>query len=73
VAEAEVADREYVRPVQVEHQKHVSGPGADALHRGELCDHVLVGQLVQSFEVEGAGVDVLGERAQGGRLRSRQT
>ena len=46
-ADALVADRQHVRPAEVEHQEHVRGPLAEALDRGQLRDHPLVAHLVE--------------------------
>ena len=45
---------------------------AKPLDRDELCDHLLVVELVQVVELELAGEDVLGERSQVAHLRARQ-
>ena len=71
-ADAEVADRQHVRPAEVEDQEHVHGPVAQALDRGQLLDHLLVRQLRDVVEVELAVLDVLGQVAQVGDLGARE-
>jgi len=51
----------------------VRRPLAEALDRDELPDGLVVGQLVEAVELERAVEDVLGERAQVGDLRVRET
>ena len=68
----EVADREHVRALELEHEEHVRAPLADALHGDELGDDLVVGQVVEALELELAGDHVLGERAQERRLRPRE-
>jgi hypothetical protein len=51
----------------------VGAPGADALDRHELGDHLLVGQRVEPLELERAVVHVLGQRAQVHPLGARET
>src|SRR5215213_7755747 len=50
--DAEIADRDNVRPTEVEDQEHLGGPGADPVHLDELRDHVLVGELREPLQVE---------------------
>src|SRR5215217_6528683 len=52
VAHPEVTRGEHVGPVQREHEEHVRGPLADALDRGELAHHLLVGQLGEALELQ---------------------
>ena len=42
--DTKISNRENVRPVQPEHQKHLSRPAADALHAGERGNHFLIGE-----------------------------
>src|SRR5208282_5288355 len=50
--DAEIACRQYVWPLQREHQKHMRGPNADAFDLGQMCYHLFVGHLRQTSEVE---------------------
>jgi hypothetical protein len=52
----------------MEHQEHVGRPLAEALDRGELRGHLLVGQVRQALQLERALLDVLGQVAQVGDL-----
>src|SRR5215212_5444330 len=72
VAHPEVTRRQHVGPVQGEHQEHVRRPLADALHRRELADDLLVGQLGEPVELQLAGDDALGQGAEVGDLRARE-
>ena len=71
-ADAEVADREHVGPLEVEHQEHVRAPDAEALDRYQLGDHLLVGQPAELVQLERAVEHVLGQRAQEADLGARQ-
>ena len=72
-ADAEVADREHVGALQVEHQEHVRGPHAQPLDGHELGDHRVVVELVQALELQLARERVLGERSEVADLRARQS
>ena len=62
-ADAEVAGRQHVGPLEVEHQEHLRAPDAEAADRADLGDHLLVGELAEPVELELAGLDVAGEVA----------
>ncbi len=51
-ADAEVADRQHVGALELEHEEHVRRPHAEALDRHELRDRVLVAQLVEAIELQ---------------------
>ena len=50
-AHAEIADGKDVGPPQCEHQEHLHGPDADALHAGERGDHSVVVHFGKVFEL----------------------
>src|SRR5262245_32022828 len=52
VDDPEVADRQHVGPVQAEHEKHLRGPAADALHLRQRRDHLFVRLLLDAIEIE---------------------
>ena len=64
VHDPEVADRQHVRPVQPEHQEHLGGPAAEALHRRQPFDHHLVGQRVELVELQAPVGDARAQVAQ---------
>ena len=59
----EVADRQHVGPLEVDQQEHVRGPAPKAAAGGDLLTNLVVRQLVQAVDLEVAGNDVLGQRA----------
>src|SRR3954463_4504220 len=48
--DAEVADREHVRPVQSEHQEHLRGPASDPFDTGQCGDDSVVGHVIERIE-----------------------
>ena len=62
-ADAEVAAGEDVGPLEVEDQEHLGGPLAEAAHRDDLLDHLLVGELVEAVQLQLAAEHVGGEVA----------
>ncbi len=69
-ADPEVAHRQHVGTLEVEHQEHLRGPQPEALDGGQLGDHLLVLERVEALELELAREHVLGERAQVADLRA---
>lgn len=55
LSDAEVELREHIGAAEAEHQEHVRGPPADALHAREGGDYLLVVQLVKPVNREIAG------------------
>ena len=53
-ADAEVADRQNVGPLQPEHQEHLRGPPPESFDRNQPLDDVLVGQLIEFVELQPA-------------------
>src|SRR5580692_464157 len=68
----EVAGRQYVLPLQREHQKHVCRPNSDALDLGQVLDDLFIRHLWQASEIEFATNGALRHVAQVGRLLLRE-
>src|SRR5438067_4420160 len=58
LANAEVVDRPDVEAAQLEHQIHLGRPAADAAHRHETGDDVVVTRLRRRAQVDGAVQDL---------------
>ena len=52
VLNPEVQFREYVGPAEPEHEKHLSGPSANAFYLDEMRDEVVVGHVLDGIERE---------------------
>ena len=63
-ADAEVADGQNVLPAEVEHEKHVRAPPAEALDGGYLDDHLIVREVLERAEIQLAGDDAVREVSQ---------
>src|SRR5258705_5395846 len=63
VDDAEVAGGEDVPPGEPEHQEHLGGPAAEALHRGEALDYLFILPHLQIVPVQPAGCNAGAEVA----------
>ena len=54
VDDAEIADRQDVRPMQPEHQEHLRRPAADPFHVRQRRDDLIVRRVVDRAEIEPA-------------------
>src|SRR5680860_1707338 len=52
LADAQVAAGEDVGALQVEEQEHLRGPLAEATHRDDLRDRLLVGELAEPLQLQ---------------------
>src|SRR6202035_1334671 len=59
----EVADRQDVGPLEVDEQEHVRSPAPQAAAGRNLLANLVVRQFVEVIDLELAGNDVLGQRA----------
>jgi hypothetical protein len=70
---AEVVDRQNVRPPQLEDKQHLNGPPPDSAASGESIDNLLVGKRADFPRTGHGAIDGLGGNiADGGRLRARE-
>jgi hypothetical protein len=68
VAQGQVVRARDIRPPQRDQQGALHGPRADPLHRGELPDHLLIGQLAQLGLGQAPIVEALRQIQDGGSL-----
>src|SRR5688572_14500761 len=70
--DAQVADGQHVGALQAEHQEHLRRPAADAFHRRQRFDHLLVIHGVQRLDRQRAILDAGAEIAKIRQLLSAQ-
>ena len=56
IAHAKVINRQHVRPAELENQKHLDCPLADAAHRGEACNDFIVAQFGNNSRLRNSSV-----------------
>src|SRR6185312_3410295 len=70
--DSEIEIRENVGAAETEHEEHLRGPAPYAFDRGESCDDVVIGQLVQVVDRHITGVYAGCEIAQVANLLARE-